>query len=354
MSSIAAPVPAGLVGEPNLGLLRSLRFDTAFVVGTLTVGLLSAIVVTLRPSLWGTILVADLWLLGYHHVVSTYTRLFLDNETRSQHRALLTWVPAIVVVGVVTIGIGIGFWALTTTYLYWQWWHYSRQSWGISRIYAVSSDGRVANHRWSQACFLAVPTWGILWRSAQGPDKFLGADLWTIPVPWTLVHVAAAIAGAAVLWQLATWVKEARRGQLAPMHVLYTGSHIVMFAAAYVLLPDINHGWLAINIWHNAQYIAFVWFTNNKRHGQSPTAPSAASSAPSLIARLSHRENLAMYIVGCIAASTLLYMTIGATIAAVVPAIVIYQAINFHHYVVDSAIWKLRPQSNWRTHGFLS
>jgi len=359
MSSITTPAPAAFVGGANPGLLRSWNFDTTFVIGTLAIGLTAAAIVTLRPALWIPILLADLWLLGYHHVVSTYTRLFLDGQTRAEHRAMLTWVPVVVVIAVVAVGAGLGFWALTTTYLYWQWWHYSRQSWGVSRTYSVASEGRVPNHRTSQALFLAVPVWGILWRSAQGSETFLGADLWTVPVPWSVVHIAGLIALGAVLWQVAAWAWSARRGALPTMHVLYTVSHLVIFTAAYVLIPDINYGWLAINIWHNAQYIAFVWYFNNKRHGGDKHASGTATELdgspprPRLIERLSQRSNLATYLGGCVLASTVLYVTLGATIVTIVPAIVVYQAINFHHYVVDSAIWKVRSESNRRTIGFV-
>jgi hypothetical protein len=30
------------------------------------------------------------------------------------------------------------------------------------------------------------------------------------------------------------------------------------------------------------------------------------------------------------------------TAALLLPALVIYQSINFHHYIVDSVIWKVR------------
>ncbi|NJR71545.1 MAG: alpha/beta fold hydrolase, partial [Synechococcales cyanobacterium CRU_2_2] len=30
---------------------------------------------------------------------------------------------------------GLGLWSIVTLYLYWQWFHYTRQSWGISQVY---------------------------------------------------------------------------------------------------------------------------------------------------------------------------------------------------------------------------
>ena len=50
---------------------------------------------------------------------------------------------------------------------------------------------------------------------------------------------------------------------------------------------QLNHGWLVLNIWHNAQYILTVWLFNNNRFKEG-------------------------------------------------------MAINFHYYVVDAVIWKVR------------
>jgi hypothetical protein len=53
----------------------------------------------------------------------------------------------------------------------------------------------------------------------------------------------------------------------------------------------------------------------------------------------------------CFGVSTLLYLTIWLSIdtfrshfeAVVLPiALIVYQTINFHHYIVDALIWKLR------------
>ena len=37
------------------------------------------------------------------------------------------------------------------------------------------------------------------------------------------------------------------------------------FGVAYIWTRDITFGWLMINIWHNFQYILFVWMFNNRR-----------------------------------------------------------------------------------------
>jgi hypothetical protein len=51
----------------------------------------------------------------------------------------------------------------------------------------------------------------------------------------------------------------------------------------------------------------------------------------------------------CIGISTVLYMasyfaTYNMLLAGIPMVVLIYQAINFHHYIVDSRIWKVRKK----------
>ena len=56
-----------------------------------------------------------------------------------------------------------------------------------------------------------------------------------------------------------------REGRLAAVHTLYMLTHFTIFSVGYLLIEDITYGWLVINIWHNAQYILFVWMFNTRR-----------------------------------------------------------------------------------------
>ena len=66
---------------PSAGWLRGTAFDSIFIFGIAGVALLSGAAVLHEPKLFPAILVLDLWLLGYHHVVSTYTRLCFDRTS---------------------------------------------------------------------------------------------------------------------------------------------------------------------------------------------------------------------------------------------------------------------------------
>ena len=130
--------------------------------------------VAARPELFLPILLLDLWLLGYHHVVSTYTRLCFDADSlRRRGWMIYALLPAVCAV-VTVIGVSFGIWLLATIYLYWQWFHYTRQSYGIAQAYrrAAATDGGaiVENERLGHLVFYLVPLWGILHRAHQAPD----------------------------------------------------------------------------------------------------------------------------------------------------------------------------------------
>lgn len=347
MTQFAAELPDNSTKQNRpTGWLDGTTFDLTFLVGTVAVALASLTIVLARPSLFRIVLLADVWLLGYHHVISTYTKLAPDAEARHANRALLTWVPLVVIASVALVGYGVGLWALTTIYLYWQWWHYSRQSWGVHRVYQRKGSN-LEDDRLSKAAFYAIPIWGILHRSAQDPDSFLGVDVEVLPVPSIVAHavglVAIGVLAAHGYRLFAAW----RRGDLSIAHATYLISHNLMFFVGYILIPNIDLGWLAINIWHNAQYIGFVWYFNHRRHA-SDTGDAGQTS---VVAKLSRRRNPLPYLVACFLLSSVIYLAIDSTIAATVAPIIVYQAINFHHYVVDSLIWKVRKAPLQQTLG---
>lgn len=334
---------AGVVGHQEM--LRSRTFDGVFVGGIAAVAIASALVVAAVPSLFGIVLLLDVWLLGYPHVVATFGRFATDDSTRAAHRGLLVWWPPAIAAAVVLLALGVGLWAVATVYFFWQWFHYVRQSWGVTRAYERKAAAPPPEHPvLLLAAFYSVPVWGLLHRSSQAPETFLGVGLRTVPVPALLVDAAGAVAlavvAAVVLVRFQAW----RRGDLPVVHTLMVSSHVAVFAVGYLVIDDLDTGWLAVNIWHNAQYLAFVWHVTN-RQGAKTSDPSV----PGLIDRIGRR--FVTFLLATIVVSTVIYVVVGLTLAALVPPLIVYQAVNFHHYVVDGQIWKLRRPSVQRAVG---
>lgn len=324
------------------GWLRSSRFDLNLILGTTALALASGAVVVAEPRLFAPVLMLDLWLLGQHHVVSTFTRLCFCREDLARHRFLVFQLPLIVFAVALAAGLGIGWWVLGTTYFYWQWFHYTRQSWGISQAYRRKAGGRAGeNETATRLAFYLPPLWGILHRSWQAPDTFLGLEFRVLPVPGLLVDMVGGAALAALAWWVVLRIAAWRRGEAAPAHTLYVASHHLIFFVGYLAVADVTHGWLVLNVWHNAQYILFVWLQNNNRF-RDGIAPSARS-----LSTLCQSSHIARYFAVCLGISTLAYLAIKVVDGAVgdigLPLIVlIYQTINFHHYVVDGVIWRSR------------
>ena len=105
---------------------------------------------------------------------------------------------------------------MISVYLYWQWFHYTRQSFGISQAYRHKSGGLVDDSAWlGKLIVYIVPLWGIVHRSVQDPGSFLGLELRVIPMPALAETVLAVVAGVAVCWWAATRFIAFRRGRLA-------------------------------------------------------------------------------------------------------------------------------------------
>jgi hypothetical protein len=118
-----------------------------------------------------------------------------------------------------------------------------------------------------------------------------------------------------------------------------------MFYIGYIVIDDITVGWLAVNIWHNAQYILFVWMFNNNRFkgGVDPRSR--------FLSTISQTDKAWLYFLTCLAVSTTVYFAIELSIGALPMLVAAYQVINFHHYVADAVIWKVRRRSLQRTLG---
>lgn len=179
-------------------------------------------------------------------------------------------------------------------------------------------------------------------------------QLKTLPVSAGLVDVVGAAALVLLLWWLAGRLAAWWRGQLALAHTLFVLTHFTVFYVGYVLIDSVDHGWLVINVWHNAQYVGFVWLFNTNRF-KAGVDPKAR-----FLSMISQVDRKSVYFATCLGISTLLYVTIALAMdgferhveALFLPlALIIYQTINFHHYIVDGLIWKMRRKPIQQTLG---
>jgi hypothetical protein len=320
------------------GWLRDQRFDLIFIVGLTALGIAAGVAATMNPRLLLPILLADLWLLGYHHVISTFTRLCFDRDSLRRYNFLIFGLPFVVTtLCLCAVLITSDIWIIVSVYFYWQWFHYARQSWGIAQAYRRKTGHSLPQPSlFDTVLFYALPVAGVISRSAESVDTFLSMPIRMVPVPAEPARLAIIIAVALfIVWAIRTALQW-RRGQTSAPYVLYQLSHHGMFFTAYILFTDITVGWLAINIWHNAQYVLFVWLFNNRRFA------AGVSDKARLLSRLSQNGRLFWYLGFCLLVSTVVYWTIGNVLPLIIamPVFIVYHIINFHHYVVDAVVWR--------------
>ncbi|MBK8260592.1 MAG: hypothetical protein IPK80_04550 [Nannocystis sp.] len=329
-----------VAGRP--GWLRSPRFDLSLIVGVLALALVMGGAAWARPELFGALLLVDLWLLAYPHVAATFLKISLTREDRRRWRFLMIGLPPLVLLGTGGLAWAGGATALFTAYYFWQSWHYTRQSYGIARAYGWASGGA---DRWAEVVVYTFPLWGLLSRAHAAPAEFYGAAIVWPPVPgWAVWIAATAAMGALFGWgarRLRAHARGDHRGGPAGLFVL---SHVLITAVAYLWIEEITYGWFFLNIWHNAQYSLFLWANQARRFA------GAQGPERRLAARVFAAERFGLYAGLCLIVGGGFYGALGAGVA-LIPAIglptllIVHLSVNFHHYLIDAAIWRPRPAS---------
>ena len=322
------------------GWLRNPDFDIVLICGLTALALFAGLVIAYAPGTLGVILLADNWLLGYPHVIATFTRVAPDRAGVRAHRFIVFVLPVLVIAATAALAIGVGIALVATIYFYWQWYHTMRQSWGVAQLYRRKADGRVLESpRTAEALFVLVPLWGLLHRLTKAPDHFLYPSLpiWVPAVPPALANAVGVVACAGLaLWFIAR-AREWFRGELPLLHTLFSASHYMIFIVGYVVMDDVAGGWVVTNIWHTGQYLMLVWLFN-ERNG-----PAAMRGWFQTVTR---GNRAALYFVLCLVVAFAIYATINRSFAWgpswIVLAVIANQTLNFHHFITDALIWRRR------------
>lgn len=320
-------------------------FDTTLLVAPLAAGLAAAAVATANQPLYPILLVADLWLLGYHHVIATYTRLAFDGQSLRRNRFLAVDLLLIVTAVTLVAAMSAGVWIIASAFLYLQWFHYMRQGYGIARMYfrATPQGQRPGARDWAADLVIyLVPIYGIAARSSSIGTQFLALPVRALVLPDAVVTLLGMLAAAAVTVWLVRNVRAALNEGVDLAYAAFTLSHVTIFMLAYIVIADANNGWLAINVWHNFQYVLVVWMANAKRYA------TGVDSSARLLSRISQPGRAIAYFATCLGITTLVYGLLNRFTVLVLGGgmgltVGIYMGINFHHYVVDALIWKRRP-----------
>lgn len=335
----------------NTGWLKDRPFDLTLIVGITVLASAMGFAVALMPSLFLPLLAFHTWCFGFDHVIATFTKLAGAPEDRRRNRFLIWGLPFLMLGATLLIGQTAGLGVLNTTYFLFQWFHTTRQSWGVAQSYRRAAGGLAWDPPWlSEVTLWCIPIVGILHRCQQQPTEFLYMDLYLPKVPQAAVLVATIVAAVLVGYFGWTRLVALRRGQLSLPHTLYMGTHFFVFAVGYLVIDNLMAGWLLVNVWHNVQYLAYVWMHNRRRFDGNVRADARILS---WICQPGWQRGVG-YFVGCLAISTPLFAAIyfltgqadqwmGGKLISL--TVVVALTVNFHHYIVDGIIWKRgRPE----------
>jgi len=330
------------------GWLKDPPFDLTLIVGVTALACALGGTVAAWPGLFLPILTFHTWCFGFDHVIATFTKLGGTPEDRRRNRWLILALPPVVLGATLAVGQVGGVALVATIYFLFQWFHTTRQSWGIAQHYRRAAGGMAWDPPWlSEVTLWALPVVGILHRCHQQPEKFLWMELRLPAIPGGVVTVAGVAAALLVAGWCATRVRAWRRGELPLGHTLFLCTHFVVFGAAYLLIDDLHAGWLLVNVWHNVQYLAYVWMHNRARFDGGVRRDARVLSwlcQPGA-------GRAVLYFGACLAISTPLFAGIyaagdrvdrwldGRVISI---SLVIALGVNFHHYIVDGIIWSGR------------
>ena len=322
-------------------LARHPGFDGLLIAGTLALALGMAAMASISPAMLLAIVLVDTWLFANPHVMATLTRIGASMADIRRHRFLIFGLPVIVLVGVVATALAFEVAGLFTLYFCAQSYHVARQSFGIARAYRRSGMHPFRQDRLAEALIYLIAAWGLLARCAQAPETFLGYPIQLPAVPAQAANamgVAAIACSACWLWRQA---RLALTGNIDWRHDGFVASHAFTCFVAYIWITDLTLGWLLINLWHNLQYLLFVWVQNIRRERQTQADKASETGL---------WKNAARYGGVCLALGSMLYLAIdwaGTQLLWLgLPTVLIaHFTLGFHHYLVDGVIWKRRAAS---------
>ncbi|WP_432731443.1 hypothetical protein [Variovorax sp. W6] len=326
--------------------MATVRQEHWLIFGNLFAALAAGALASWSTPMMLAVLYVDIWLLANPHIVATYTRIGSMSSRTLLRWALIVVAPVAVLAGLTVVALAYEAAGLFGLYFALQTFHVTRQSYGIARRH--DRRPQVPFRNLPYLLIYLLPAWGYLHRGAQAPGSFLGYPIWLPPVPQELAFAAGITAIAGSLCWLACLGYTRRAQQADTSFDSFVLSHLVVSLIGYVLISDITVGWLVVNVWHNIQYLVFVY--RQRQPGVATGITSGEASGAAAAGSKSLVEKLrppATFFIACAICGALLYTAasrVGESLLWLgLPTILIaHFTLNFHHYLADGLIWKRR------------
>lgn len=322
--------------------MRNATFDRLFVFGIPLIGIMMAAFALFIPHSANAILTFDILFLSNHHVIATYMRLAYDSD-RSQHKFLIIYLPVLITLAVIgLVFLGYISW-MFTIFIHWQWFHYGKQSAGINKTFSFKlKSTEQGNWQFNRFIFYMTPVVTFLMMGSRGTTLFLGRRVFLLPVSSQIANVMGMITLLLLILWMAYQVKGWLQGKLATIHFAYLLSHHLIYLVGYVLIENLTIGWIALSVWHNLQYISYVWHFNTTHVQRNPRPYNR------FMELIAQPKYVFLYAICGVVFTYFFYRGINMMARAGQPMIglplffIANQIIIYHHYAVDAYIWKLR------------
>ncbi len=243
-------------------------------------------------------------LTGFGHVWALFNRLYGNSDLRKRHWILAWPLPPLCLL---TVAVAFHFSpkAVFVGYVFGRFFHYVRQSYGISRILGKN----LANGRLHEAWIYLLPSIFFAVVVLEHPQELTNFAL-----------VLLGLGLLALLWRLSRAESVAQK-----FHLTYLWTHLLMFALGYLFFQRSGAGHLMLVVWHGSQYMLFVWHCQNLSRNKNPL-----SAKPAFFAAI---------VVGL---GTATFGLLKFSDQNLYPHsfLIVGMAINLHHYVVDGFIWR--------------
>jgi|SRR5579871_1426397 len=283
------------------------------------------------------------------HLVSTWTRVYMDGRERFRRPLHYYLIPSLIVCGVLAFLLIDGRdspW-LRTVLFYWASWHFMAQCWGLLRIYQRKHGvAGLPIAKVEKALLFGGASWCVLHRIFTGPWTLFAIPIWHPRLPaWFVNLFGAAVLGTAVFYiilRIAEWRRSDKVPELRRPAMI--ASTVFAFAVPFILIKDGTAAFAAAACWHGIQYLGIVWFYNRNRY-QEGIDPRAR-----LMSWVSQKGRWPFYFIVLLVIAALAYLSIKGLSRLTVDttwdlntwALFVWTSLTFTHYWLDGVIWKLR------------
>ncbi len=285
------------------------------------------------------------------HLISTWTRVYLDRREWASRKTATVLVPALIALAVLLVTLGLrreGTRLLNSIILYWATWHFVAQNWGILRIYQRKSGEPLEGLavRLERPLLVLSALFCLLHRLATGPRVLFGVEVFypAIPVAAVRALLVPLVAMLALLVVLRVRARHAPTARAAWVRLAFiVCSFFGFFVPFQLITSDDTSAFAAAACWHGLQYLGMV------RHYNLNAWRGGVDERARLISWLSQPGWRRGFLYWCLlmALAGAVYVVIFA-LSVVTPwpfytwAAVVWVSLTLSHYWLDGVIWKLR------------